>query len=173
MAREAVKNVIAVLTERGVEEKSIRTTGYNMYPQYDYSDASGQRIVGYSVCTSMRIQDQALEDVGKLLSDCVAAGINNIDQVSFLCSGYEEAYRQALTQAVKNAEQKAGVLAEAAGKTLDGAISISEGWQDTSAKYNRSNSIALAAMDSLAYGPSFMPGESEISANVTVTYRIK
>ena len=31
---EAVNRVIAVLAGRGIEEKSIRTTSYNMYPQY-------------------------------------------------------------------------------------------------------------------------------------------
>ena len=53
---EAVDNVIAVLTERGIEEKSIRTTNYSLYPQYDYSDGVS-RIIGYSVCTTLLIQD--------------------------------------------------------------------------------------------------------------------
>ena len=35
---EAVEKVMAVLTERGIDEKSIRTTNYSMYPQYDYSE---------------------------------------------------------------------------------------------------------------------------------------
>ena len=96
---EAVKNVIEVLTGRGVEEKSIRTTYYSMYPQYDWSDGD-QRITGYNVTTTMTVQDQNIEDLGALLSACVAAGINNVDSVSFLCSGYDEAYRQALAQAV-------------------------------------------------------------------------
>lgn len=171
---EAVQKVIDVLTERGVEEKSIRTTYYNMYPQYDYSEAGGQRIVGYSVSTSMSVQDQNLENVGKLLADCVAAGVNNIDNISFLCSGYDEAYQEALTEAVGNARVKAETLAKAAGKTLGEAVSITEGWEDTSARYGRAGNYYMEmAMDSMAKGPALMPGESEISANVTVTYQMK
>ena len=83
---EAVKNVMDVLTGRGIEEKSIRTNYYNMYPQYDWSEDGEQRIIGYVVTTSMTVQDQDVEDLGKLLSACVAAGINNVDSVSFLCS---------------------------------------------------------------------------------------
>lgn len=173
---EAVQQVMDVLTGRGIEEKSIRTVNYSMYPQYDYSEFGEQRIIGYVVYTTMRVEDQEIDDLGRLLSACVAAGINSVDNVSFFCSGYDEAYRQALGEAVEASRVKAGVLAAAAGKTLGEALSITEGWQDTSARYARSvNAYGAmkteAAMDMAA--PSFQPGETEITANVTVSYRMQ
>lgn len=172
---EAVNNVIDVLTGQGVEEKSIRTTNYNMYPQYDYSEGGEQRIIGYIVYTTMSVQDQDIEDLSTLLSACVAAGINHIDNISFLCSGYDEAYRQALTQAVTASREKAETLAAAAGKALGDVVSITEGWQDTSARYgkNATSAMAFSMEDAKAAGPSIQPGETEISASVTVTYRMK
>lgn len=171
---EAVDQVIAVLTECGVEEKSIRTTYYGMYPQYDWSDDGEQRIIGYVVTTTMSVQDQNIEDLGKLLSACVAAGINHVDNVSFLCSGYDEAYSRALAQAVEASRGKAEAIAAAAGKKLGDAVSVTEGWQDSSARYGRSvNSLYDMAAEEAAYGaPSFQPGETEITANVTVSYRM-
>ena len=172
---EAVKNVMEVLTGRGVEEKSIRTTYYSMYPQYDWSDGE-QRITGYNVTTTMTVQDQNIEDLGTLLSACVAAGITNIDNVSLLCSGYDEAYRQALVQAVADSRLKAEALAEAGGKTLGEVVTITEGWQDTSARYGQASGVSFsveAAKDNAAAAPSLQPGETEITANVTVTYRMK
>ena len=147
---EAVQQVMDVLTGRGIEEKSIRTVNYSMYPQYDYSEFGEQRIIGYVVYTTMRVEDQEIDDLGRLLSACVAAGINT--------------------------RAKAGVLAAAAGKTLGEALSITEGWQDTSARYARSANAygamkTEAAMDMAA--PSFQPGETEITANVTVSYRMQ
>ncbi len=168
---EAVKNVMDVLVSRGVEEKSIRTSSYNMYPQYDWSEGGEQRIIGYVVTTSMSVQDQNIEDLGTLLSACVAAGINNVDNVSFLCSGYDEAYRQALAQAVEASREKAEALAAAAGKELGDPISITEGWQDTSARYGKSANAAFAAEAAMdAAAPALQPGESEIVASVTVAY---
>ena len=172
---EAVDKVMEVLTGRGVEEKSIRTTNYSMYPQYDWSDGGEQRLTGYAVYTAMTVQDQDIEDLGTLLSACVAAGINNVDSVSFLCSGYDEAYRQALSQAVADSRTKAEALAAAAGKTLGDAVSVTEGWQDTSARYGRTvNATAAFAKEEAldAGGASLQPGETEITANVTVTYRM-
>lgn len=121
----------------------------------------------------MTVQDQDIEDLGALLSACVAAGINDVDTVRFLCSDYDEAYRQALAQAVAASREKAEVLAEAAGKKLGGAVSIVEGWQDSSARYGRNTEVSLAKQESAdAAGPILQPGESEIRANVTVTYRM-
>ena len=172
---EAVNKVMDVLTGRGIEEKSIRTNRYSMYPQYDWSDNGEQRIIGYVVTTSMSVQDQDVGDLGKLLSACVAAGINNVDSVAFLCSGYDEAYRQALAQAVEAAREKAEVMAAASGKKLGEPVSVTEGWQDTSAKYGRDANMAFpmeeAALDSA--GPILQPGETEINASVTATYRMK
>ena len=174
---EAVNRVIAILTGRGIDEKSIRTTSYNMYPQYYWPDSGEQRITGYYVSTSMSVQDQNIEDLGTLLSACVDAGINQIESVSFLCSGYDDAYRQAFIQAVEAARAKAEAVAAAEGKSLGDPISISEGWQDTSSRYAKgANSLASisveeAAMDMAA--PVLQPGETQINASVTVTYRLK
>ena len=172
---EKVKSVIEALTGRGVEEKSIRTTNYSMYPQYDWSDGGEQRLVGYSVNTTMTVRDQNIEDLGKLLSACVGAGINNVDSVSFLCSGYDAAYRDALAQAVAASREKAEALAAAAGKTLGDPTAITEGWQDTSARYGKSAEMPLAVNESAAdaAAPAIQPGETEIIANVTVSYAMK
>ena len=172
---QAVQNVIDVLTARGVEEKSIRTNYYNLYPQYDWSEGGEQRIVGYAVTTSMSVQDQDVEDLGALLSACVAAGINNVDSVSFLCSGYDEAYRQALAQAVEASREKAEALAAAAWKKLGEPVSVTEGWQDTSARYGKgvNTSAVFAEEAEMDRGPALQPGETEIAANVTVTYRMQ
>ena len=176
---EAVNRVISILTGRGIEEKSIRTTNYSMYPQYYWSESTGtQSVIGYNVTTTMSVQDQNVENLGKLLSACVEAGINQIENVSFLCSGYDEAYRQALVQAVEAARSKAETIAAEEGKKLGDAVSISEGWQDTSARYGKgANSVGgflveeTAAADIAA--PILQPGETEINASVTVAYRLK
>ncbi|MBQ3481840.1 MAG: SIMPL domain-containing protein [Oscillospiraceae bacterium] len=172
---EAVARVIATLTERGVEEKSIRTVDYGLYPQYDWSEDDGQRIIGYNATTSLSVEDQDIEDLGKLLSACVAAGINRVDYVSFLCSGYDEAYRQALAQAVALSHDKAAALAAAAGKKLGDPLSVTEGWHDTSARYAKNAEVPTAVMEQAmdAAGPIFQPGESEITASVTVCYGMK
>ena len=171
---ESVERVIAVLTDSGVEEKSIRTTNYSMYPQYDYSEGGERRVIGYAVYTTLSVEDQDAETLGKLISACVSAGINNIDSITFQCSGYDEAYRQALARAVDASREKASALAAAAGKKLGDVLTVTEGWQDTSARYEKTMDAAVfsAAGARADAGPSLQPGETEIRANVTVTFRM-
>lgn len=169
---ETVKHIVAVLTERGIQEKSIRTEYYSLYPQYDYSYSDPQ-ITGYSATTTMSVQDQNVEDLGKLIAACVEAGVTNVDNVSLLCSGYDEAYQQALSKALEAARVKAEGLAGAAGKALGEVVNVTEGWQDTSSRYGLSMSTAAAEDNAGDGGPAIQPGESEITANVTVTYRMQ
>jgi uncharacterized protein len=169
---ESIDKVIAKLEELGVDEKSITTSGYSIYPQYDYS-SDKQELTGYEVRTTLTVKDQKIEAAGKIISECVEAGINDFDYINFLSSEYEEAYQEALTQAVKAARKKAEVLAAAAGMKLGDVIMMTEGYQDTSASYTRTKGTAAMALDASAADMSLMAGESEISATVTVAYEMR
>ena len=92
---EKIDKVIAHLKERGIEEKSIRTSSYNLYPDYDYSD-NKQKIIGYQVRMTLTVTDQEIDDAGDIVSECVALGINDVDNFRFYASSYDEAYEEAL-----------------------------------------------------------------------------
>ncbi len=173
---ESVNKVIETLKARGVEEKSIRTANYNMYPRYDWSQ-NKETIIGYTVNTTITVQDQGIDEMGKIISACVEAGINRVESVRFLCSGYDAAYIEALGKAMDAAKIKGEALAKAAGRSLAEAVTINEGWQDTSARYGKNAAVPAMADEADAYfegsAVSLQPGETEITANVTVTYKMR
>jgi uncharacterized protein YggE len=160
--------VIEKLKELGVEEKSIKTSNYNIYPQYDYDAQAGNRISGYTVDTTLTVSDIKIEDSGNVISQCVDAGINSMNNISYFCSSYDDAYNEALKEAIANADTKAQALAEASGKKIVEIKNISEGYQNTSLQY-RSGSVMKNSLEA-ASDAVIMPGESDIAANVTVTY---
>ena len=170
---EIVDQIIAACLEQGVDEKNLKTSNYDLFPLYDYDYDGGEDILrGYRVSTTLLISDQDLAGVGELISVCVANGANFLSNVAYKCSDYDACYSQALAQAVGAAEEKAKVLAAAAGKELSGIASITEGYQNTALQY-KSAAIEEFAMDSASGNTSsvsLMPGESEISANLTVVY---
>jgi len=162
--------VVEKLNELGVDKKSIKTSNYNIYPQYDYDAQVGNRISGYTVDTTLTVSDIKIEDAGNVISQCVDAGINSMNNISYFCSGYDDAYNEALKEAVANADVKAQALAEASGKKIVEIKNISEGYQNTSLQY-RSGSVMKNSLEA-ASDAVIMPGESDIEANVTVTYSI-
>ncbi len=166
-----VDKLIEELKKAGVEEKDIRTTGYDMYPRYSNN---GQSITGYYVTTNMSVSNQSLEKTGDLLTVCIKAGANQIQGIYYTYSGYNEAYAEALGNAVKAASLKAEAIAAASGRTLGEIIAIQEGYQNTSmrASYQSVNAEAMMAKASAADAVAILPGEVDVSAQVTVTYRL-
>ena len=166
-----VDAVIAALTSNGIAEKSIQTEYVNLYPTYDYQSDT---ITGYEMSTTLSVTDLDIAKVGDIIQTAVNAGATRVDGVRYYASTYDEAYDQALHQAIANSRDKAASMASAAGTNLGGIISITEGYQDTSARYQYSGyAIAEdAAMGSAAMSMKTMPGELTITATVTATYEI-
>ncbi|MCO6185527.1 SIMPL domain-containing protein [Rhizobium sp. L1K21] len=167
---EAMTKVIALLKEAGVEEKNIQTSGFSISPQMDYrSDSSTPgKITGYQVRNSVTVKVTDLASIGKLLDSAVDAGLNEGGQIAFTNQDMRKLTRQAETRAVKDALEKAKLLAEAAGVKPGKIISINEsgGAMPYAPKMER------MAFDA---APSAVPvesGENTYEANVNVTIAI-
>ncbi len=171
---EETNAVLKTFSDEGIEESSIQTSDYSVYPRYD---DYGEEIVSYSVNTTLTVSDVPIANVGKLLSACGKSGITEVRNVQYFYSGYDEAYETALGESVAAAEKKAVALAAAAGKALGGIISITEGYQDTSLRYVYDNGMASYADTEAALatgtGPDIKPGEVTVNAEVTVVYSLK
>ncbi len=169
-SKEAQK-VVDKLKELGISEKSIKTSAYDIYPQYDYDAEGGSRIVGYTVDTTLTVSDLPVSDAGNVISQCVSAGINSMNGINYSCSGYDDAYNEALAEAVNAAAGKAQVLATASGKSLGDVKSVVEGYQDVTLQYRSLDAAAFKnSMESS--DAVIMPGESDVEAQVTVTYAL-
>ena len=166
------------LKELGVDEKYIKTSNFNIYPRYDYS--KGAEITGYEVNTTLEVSSQQVSLAGAIITACVEEGVNNVNNVKYTCSGYDEAYQEALKKAVADARKKAEALAEAGGKTLGTVNTIAEGYQNTTyrmttneAMYGAADTEMAVAYKETGSSMDFMPGEAQIKASVTVTWYLE
>ena len=171
---EETNAVLKTLIDSGIEESSIQTSDYSVYPRYD---DFGEEIVSYNVSTTLTVSDIPIANVGELLSACGRSGITEVRNVQYFYSGYDEAYETALGEAVTAAEKKAASLSAGSGKELDGIISISEGYQDDSLRYVYDNGMASWSAKEEGMGggagADVMPGEVPVNAEVTVVYKLK
>lgn len=175
---EKIASITEKLKELGVDEKYIKTSYFNIYPRYDYS--KGAEITGYEVNTTLEVSSQQVSLAGAIITACVEEGVNNVNNVKYTCSGYDEAYQEALKKAVADARKKAEALAEAGGKTLGTVNTIAEGYQNTTYRMTTNDAMYDAAETEMAVaykeaGSSmdFMPGEAQIKASVTVTWYLE
>ena len=178
---EDVAKVVELLTSLGVEESSIQTYDYYMYPVYNYS-GNTQRITGYEASTSLSVSKLPLDSLGEILAKSVSAGINNIQSITYQSSQYDVAYSDALKLAMESAREKAMALAEAGGCSLGAVAGIKENSNYSEARYtdNALNSKlrSMSVMEESAAGANdsfsnVMPGEVQVEVNITVEYIIQ
>ena len=178
---EDVAKVVELLTSLGVEESSIQTSDYYMYPVYNYS-GNTQRITGYEASTSLSVSRLPLDNLGEILAKSVSAGINNIQSITYQSSQYDQAYSDALKLAMESARGKALALAEAGGCSLGAVAGIKENSNYSEARYTdnalSSKMRSTAAKEELMADmedslSNVMPGEVQVEVNITVEYMIQ
>lgn len=168
------KTLTTAFKKLGIDEKDIKTTSYNVYPQYDYTN--GQKITGYQVSTDYEVTVKDFDKVNDLIVAGTAAGANTVGNVSFDLndSTKTEKMNEARVKAVADAKIKAEGLAKAAGISLGKIINVSE---------NQNQNIRpMAFADKVAVGmgggapiaqPEIQPGTTEIDITVSLSYELR
>ena len=186
---EAAKQVNAILDylkKNGVTEKDITTSGYNIYPRYEYGTKAvalpgyypvpqpegKQTLAAYVVSQSVSVKVRKLEDAGKLLAGIGEQGATNISGLSFDFDKRDELVREARDKAIKDARGEAAKLSKSLGIRLVRIVSYSEGGYYpmygkamAAESYGRSGDVSVA--------PEIPVGEDKIVSNVTITYEVK
>jgi hypothetical protein len=170
-AREALKlngvemrKVIAALKATGIAASDLRTSQVNLSSR---SNQDGTSIIGYEASNSVTVKVRKAASTGEIVDAAVEAGADGVSGPSFQVSGQAALYRQALAVAFDDAKAKATRLAQQGGLTLGKAIVISE--QGSSQPIFYAPGVAKAAA---ADSTPVEAGESEVQANVTVTFAI-
>lgn len=160
--------VIKQIKDFGINEKNIKTSDYSIYPQYNYDNPEGTTITGYNLYNTMTVSGIPIKDTGALIEACTAAGINEINNISYHISNYDEIYNEAMEKALTEAKEKAEHMAKASGKTLGDIKAINENAQDNYLGYTGLRANLDSAKESGDL--TVMPGLSDVTADITVTY---
>ena len=164
------KAVSDFLKKQGVEEKDIKTTGYNIYPQYRYPQYDKLEISGYQVSQTMEVKVRDLGKVSSILDGVVSAGVNQVNSLSFEIDEPEKLKAEARQKAIEDARSKTDELEDQLGVKLGKIVNFSEsiGGFPGPIFYERALDVGMGGG-----GPSVPTGENEVVVNVTLTYQIK
>ena len=173
-ANEVIASIRAVLTEAGLKEEDISTGYINLYAVYDYSK-DVEEIVAYNANSSLAIKVTDMGRVGEVIDMAFGAGANTLDGVSFSVTDDTEARKEALKKAVADAQEKAAVLAEAAGL---GELEVKAVQESGVSVYDRNiNDFAVKAMgmteSAMDRGTVVTAAKIAVSASVTIVFEAK
>ncbi len=122
-----MQEVFAALSRAGIAERDIQTSGLNLSAQYDYVENQPPRLRGYQASNRVTVGIMDLTKVGTTADAVVAAGVNQIDGISFGLKDPKTAEDQARVLAVRALQAKAALYAQALGVELGGIRSLNEG----------------------------------------------
>lgn len=160
-----ISQMMDALFDRGVLEKDLQSMTVNLYPWYE-RDGQTRKQNGFVYSRNISVTLRDFSRYPAILNDILKLGASRIDGFRYEVEDKEKAYKEALKKAVDNAKARAVVLAESAQVTLQEVTVIQETSSYAAMPQSR------ARLSSMSESDSFQPGNSEISANVTVTYRI-
>jgi uncharacterized protein YggE len=171
-----VAAVIAALKNAGAKAEEIQTSNFSIYPQQDYSQQQQgklPRLIGYQVSNSITVTKKQIADAGRLLQAAIAAGVNQTSGLSFSVSDPARGRDEGLRAAFADAHAKASLLAQAAGRTLGNALTITEGGSSTPPTPRPMMGVRAMAAQVVSEPVPVESGTSELSYTVSVVFAMR
>ncbi|MCC6405426.1 MAG: SIMPL domain-containing protein [Candidatus Yanofskybacteria bacterium] len=170
-ANRRSKMAVDYLKGVGIKETDIKTSGYSIYPQYDYTDGR-TRIRGYQVTQSLAVKIRDMDKANTVLDGVVDAGVNQVNNFRFEIDEPDRLKDEARAKAIADANAKAHGLKSQLGIRLGKIVSFSEsGDALPPIIYGRGGAMDVKV--SSAPAPELPAGENEITVNVTITYQLR
>jgi hypothetical protein len=158
--------VIDAIKAAGVPAAQIRTSGYNVYPEYAQQSSQGPRLTGYRANNTIQIEIRSIDAVGKVIDAALGAGATNLGSLSLFASNPDPARREALQKAVAKARADAEAVATAAGGSLGALVDL------TIDPYSEPRPLmAQARVMAMASPTPIEPGELMVQAIVRVRWQ--
>ncbi len=169
---ERVAKAIGALKSAGAQDKEIQTSRFSIMPQQDHRQGALPRIVGYQVSNSITVRSDRIAEAGRLLQAAVKAGVNTASGIRFEVTDPAKGRDEGLRAAFADARAQAGVLAQAAGRMLGRALSISEGSGGMPPPQPFPRAMAMSAEGGVTEIP-VTPGAQETVYSAAVVFELR
>ncbi|MDQ2840708.1 MAG: SIMPL domain-containing protein [Acidobacteriota bacterium] len=149
----------------------VKTSGYSLAPQYDYSNGHAPRLTGYEANNTVNVTVDQLAILGKVIDAATVNGANNINGISFTLRDSSAVRQQALTEAAIRARANAEALAKALGVSIVGLLEAQPA--EMPEIHPRPLAFAASAMAEKRVATPIEAGDLDIRASVTVTLEVR
>ena len=168
------KAVADFLKKEGIDDKDVKTSNYNINPQYVYPPNGGQpSISGYQVSESYEIKVRDLTKVSAVLDGLVSAGANQVNNLGLQIENPDELQTQARQMAIDNAKKKADELEKQVGISLGRIVNFSENSAGSPIPMYYDLKSQASGMGGGGPAPEISNGQNDITVDVTITYQIR
>lgn len=171
-ANTVINDIIDSLRYKGIQESDISTEQLNLYEEKAWEN-NVYVSKGWRATQTLKVKTTDLTKVGTIVDVAVTNGANTINNINFgLSPAKEQEYKkQAISDASKNAKDKAQTIADSLGVQLGDIKSVSE------SNYNyvpyRYDLMATAGSMAVKEAATVMPSDVSVTANINIVYLVK
>ena len=172
-ANKVINAILDNLRYKGISEDDIETESLNLYEERTWTQDEGSKVIGWRASQTLKVKTTDLTKVGTIVDVAVNNGANQINNINFgLTEEKEQEYKkQALSEAAKNAKEKAEILAESLGAKLGKIKTVSESnFYYMPYRYDMVKAAGELAVEEAA---AVMPSDVKVTANVNIVYYLK
>ncbi|WP_409345807.1 SIMPL domain-containing protein [Paenibacillus sp. MBLB4367] len=155
------------------DKKDVKTSGFNVQPQYSYEDKQGPKVTGYTANHSVTVTYRDLAKIGELLDAASEAGVNRVNGIQFGTEKGQDYELQVIEKAMANAETKAKSIAKYAGKSLKGIIHVEQSSSAGTPRPVELGGYAMAKSAAMDSATSIQAGELTLTGSVQVTFEFQ
>jgi uncharacterized protein len=167
---KAMAGVVAAVKEAGIEPRDVETSRVSLRPQYAQPSPGSReapKLAGYEASNIVSIRVRALDKLGAVLDRLVIAGANQIRSVELALAEPGPLRDKARTAAMKDAQRKAELFADAAGVRIVRLFSAVEDFSEAPRPLMR-----MSAEAGSRPAVPIEAGEQEIRGRVTAVFEI-
>jgi len=166
--------VVQFIKSQKVDEKDIKTTDYNLSPNYQW-DKNTQRnyIVGYTLTQTVTVKIRDLGNVASVIGGLTPLGVNQIGDINFTIDDPEKFLSVARADAFNKAEAKAREMALGAGVSLGRVVSVGEYGNVPGPRPYLTMADKTIGMGAAQSVPMIQPGTQDVTDSVTITYELR
>ncbi len=184
-------DIVAYLKSEGVDEKDIKTFGYNLYPKYDevVISVSEQEVtpgfeafnniptkqeqIGFEVSETVTVKVRDLNKARAILSQVGDKGASSVGSLEFAINEDDALKAEARKLAIADAKKKAEELAKELNVRLGAMVNFYEDEGIPMPYYEgMGGDMMVKSMDSVE-SANIQVGENVVRSRVTITYQVK
>jgi hypothetical protein len=182
LATEKANKAVDAIKEKGVAEKDIKTTDFNVNPKYEYQRVActeyycppgKQVLLGYEVTISYSIKVRKTDTAGEVLSSIGSLGVSNISGLNFTVDDQDKIVAEARGKAIADAKAKADVLADDLGVRIVRVVNFSENGGGYPVPMYARAEVSMAGSGKVDDSLQLPTGENTVTSNVSITYEIR
>lgn len=186
----AMARVVDRLRGAGIAERDIQTSNLAIEPVYSDPDRNAAlaarqsrqvytpsadavpRIVAYRASNQVSVRQRDLKNFGRVIDTLVAAGANQVNGPSFTLDNPNPAMNEARADALRQARERAVMLASGAGLRVIRILSITDGGGYSAPPVVFAQRGIAGAPPPPAPPAPIQPGELQMTANMTILFEL-